>query len=63
MLKEDAVHRGLTAEVAGQLFLDPQRFSTVIDEALLEPRTLQGFFGGDTLLRIVHEDTLQQIKE
>jgi len=38
-------------------------FGAVVHEGLLEPRVLESFFGGDALLRVVHEDPLQQVKE
>lgn len=50
---------GLTLESLA----DSIGLGAVVDERLLEPGVLQGLFGGDSVLRVVYEDLLQQVQE
>jgi hypothetical protein len=44
------------------LIADSNRFRTIVNQRFSKPRMLQCFFRRDSLLGIVHEDPLQQIK-
>ena len=42
---------------------DPRSFSAIISNCLLEPLMLEGLLGGETLLRIIDEDTAEKVEE
>lgn len=44
------------------LIADSDRFRTIVNQRFSKPWMLQGFFRGNSLLGIVHEDPLQQVK-
>lgn len=43
------------------LLPNPQRFHAIVDHCLFEPRMLQRLLRRDPVLRIVHEDPLQEV--
>lgn len=46
-----------------QLFPNPQGFRAVVHQRFFKPRVLQSLLGRDPGLRVVDEDTLQEIQE
>ena len=46
-----------------QLLPNAKGFGAVIHQGLFEPRVLQSFLGSDAVLRVIHEDLLQEIEE
>jgi hypothetical protein len=63
LIYSSALHRGANDALSSPLLSYPDSFGTVVDQRLLEPGMLQGFFCRYAVLRIIDEDLPEEVEE